>query len=559
MTLPSTFPLRRQSSTAEPRAGPRGILRGQVLVGNTSLSGLIPSLVLLLGALFVWVARRRSDRLTWGLATVFALGAWLTVLLVLPTLPAGLELSAWRPASLFASRLEISLDRPGWGILYLIATGLLAILLTAAARPAAKAAGSRAVMLAYTALAMLAVMAGNLLTVAILWMLIDLLAFVYLVARVEDVPAAQALVGRLAIDMAGTLLALAAAAASFAGTLELPFGARPGPLLPTAFLALAVLLRLGLLPLHFTTSPLPHVRQGLGTMMRMLPAAAALGVLARTLGDSMPAGVSPWLLIAGAIGGAAGAIRWFLAADPLRGRTSLVLAVAGVGVISAVSHPAGPAVAISSAAAILVAVIVIASLTEIRTPWHRAWPLLGCVLLIGLPWTPGGVLMAGVFPARPSILTGIGAALGTLALVLIIAGLARLAGRAAEPWPAGETLVKTLYGLGLALPSLALAGYGVLVAQPPTLGGLAGLLAVGMGLAFGWTWRGRLEGRQVQRWTRLAAWLDPMPLYAIVWRTYRGSMNAVRRIGEAVEGEGAFLWVLVALLAVAIVLRGPPP
>jgi hypothetical protein len=49
-----------------------------------------------------------------------------------------------------------------------------------------------------------------------------------------------------------------------------------------------------------------------------------------------------------------------------------------------------------------------------------------------------------------------------------------------------------------------------------------------------------------------------MPLYAIVWRTYRGSMNAVRRIGEAVEGEGAFLWVLVALLAVAIVLRGPP-
>jgi hypothetical protein len=33
-------------------------------------------------------------------------------------------------------------------------------------------------------------------------------------------------------------------------------------------------------------------------------------------------------------------------------------------------------------------------------------------------------------------------------------------------------------------------------------------------------------------------------------------MAAVRGIGEALEGEGAFLWVLVALLAVALVLQG---
>ena len=151
-----------------------------------------------------------------------------------------------------------------------------------------------------------------------------------------------------------------------------------------------------------------------------------------------------------------------------------------------------------------------------------------------------------------------GASVALFAIVLIIAGLARLAGRTAEPWPAGGTLVKTLYGLGLALPSLALAGYGVLVAQPPTLAGVAGLLAVGTGLAYGWTRRDRLAVRQVQRWTRLAAWLDPMPLYAVVWRVYRTSMNAVRMVGEAVEGEGAFLWVLVALLAVALVLRGSP-
>jgi hypothetical protein len=35
-------------------------------------------------------------------------------------------------------------------------------------------------------------------------------------------------------------------------------------------------------------------------------------------------------------------------------------------------------------------------------------------------------------------------------------------------------------------------------------------------------------------------------------------MNGVRIVGEAVEGEGAFLWVLVVLLAAALILRGSP-
>jgi hypothetical protein len=144
-------------------------------------------------------------------------------------------------------------------------------------------------------------------------------------------------------------------------------------------------------------------------------------------------------------------------------------------------------------------------------------------------------------------------------MVLVIGGVAREALRAVEPWPAGETMAKSLYGLGLALPPLALAGYGILLGQSPTLPGIAGSLAVVLGLAYGWWRRDRLETRRVQRWTRLLSWLDPAPLYAGVWRVYRATMAAVRGVGEAVEGEGAFLWVLVALLAVALVLQGGSP
>jgi hypothetical protein len=535
------------------------MLSREPAVGKPRVIGLIPCLLLLVGAGITWFTRRQGDRVSWGLATAFALLAWLSVLFILPALPTGVDLSAWQPASLFASRLEISLDRTSWGIVYAVATGLLAVFLTGAARPVSGAAGPRTMMLAYTALAMLAVMAGNLLSVAILWMTLDVLSFLYLMASVEDPAGAQTLVGRLAIDMSGTVLVLAAAAASFVGTLELPFGARPVPLLPAAFLALAVLLRLGLFPLHFTTSPLPQVRRGLGTLLRILPPAAAMAVLARTLGEAVPSAISMWLLLAGALGSVVGSVRWFMAPEPIRSRTSLVLSIAGVGLISAVNHPSGAGHALAISAAVMVTVVVIVSLTEIRTPWHRLWPLLGCVLLTGLPWTAGGALMVGIVPASLTPLTGFGAVLGLVSLILVIGGLVREAMRAIEPWPAGETMAKSLYGLGLALPPLALAGYGILIAQPPTLSGMAGLVAVVLGLAYGWWRRERLGTRRVPRWTRLLAWLDPAPLYAGVWRAYRATMAAVRAVGEAVEGEGAFLWILVALLAVALVLQGGSP
>jgi NAD(P)-dependent dehydrogenase (short-subunit alcohol dehydrogenase family) len=51
-------------------------------------------------------------------------------------------------------------------------------------------------------------------------MTIDVLSFLYLMARVEDPAGAQTLVARLAIDMSGTVLVLAAAAASVPGPVE---------------------------------------------------------------------------------------------------------------------------------------------------------------------------------------------------------------------------------------------------------------------------------------------------------------------------------------------------
>ena len=53
-------------------------------------------------------------------------------------------------------------------------------------------------------------------------------------------------------------------------------------------------------------------------------------------------------------------------------------------------------------------------------------------------------MIAGIVPERFDLLTGLGAVFGLVSMVFMVTGLARLALRAQEPWPAGETLVAGL-------------------------------------------------------------------------------------------------------------------
>src|SRR5206468_7373411 len=65
----------------------------------------------------------------------------------------------------------------------------------------------------------------------------------------------------------------------------------------TVLLTLAAVFRLGLFPLHLALPSDLNIRQGLGTLLRLIPAAVALETLSRIAVYGFPEAVRPWLVL----------------------------------------------------------------------------------------------------------------------------------------------------------------------------------------------------------------------------------------------------------------------
>ena len=111
-----------------------------------------------------------------------------------------------------------------------------------------------------------------------------------------------------------------------------------------------------------------------------------------------------------------------------------------------------------------------------------------------------------------------------------------------------------MYGLGLALPVIVSFGLGLRMPGSVTIEAFAGF-AVAIALAaLAMFWLRRLPQRDVDRWGRLIEWLDPNPLYRVLWGGGRALVQLFRAIGDILEGEGAMLWMSVILLLLIIAL-----
>ena len=514
----------------------------------------LPILILFAGSMVTWFSRKRHERVLWGLNSGTALLAWLICLILVMNVPNVTSLSVWRPSELFASRLELHLDATGWLFLYGAATVVVSVAFTEASRPGVATPGTRSLLLSYAAVAMTAMLAGNLLTVVMTWTLMDVWTVVFLLRMQADTKSISKLMIRWAVDVGGVLLALSAAlingAEGGSSSLTSPLTSS----LAAVLLVLAALLRLGLLPPHISITYRSHKQHGLGTLIRLLPPVAALSVLARMMNIGVPAEAVPWLRLAGVLGVIVGSLRWSLHTDVVTARLFLVLGVSGMGVLAASLSVEGGGAPIAAAGIILLFAGAVVSLTEVFSPIHRLWLGLVSILLAGMPGTPGGVIAASLVA---SALNGspLGLViLGILGLILLTSGCLRLIFLPVRPWPSGESLVRVMYGLGLALPVIVSIGLGLRMPGSVTLEAVAGF-AIAIALAaLALFWLRRLPQRDVDRWVRLIEWLDPNPLYRVLWGGGRAVIRFFRAIGDILEGEGAMLWMSVILLLLIIAL-----
>jgi hypothetical protein len=516
---------------------------------------LLPIGLLLLSGVVLWLVRTRPERVVWAVAVSGQWLVWLVLLGVHRFVPVEISLSIWRPSALFQTPLVLSLDSTGWTMAFALSSLLLAIGLTSAARQGSATPATRAFLSVYGALGMAAVLAGNLLTLAIVWAMMDVVAFsssLVLVARRDIVPRE---IVRLSVQGTSILLLLAAAVLIGSGG-----GANAqltriwGYILGLASAAI----RWGLFPAHYPLPSLPGIRRGLGTCLRLLPAAMGMVLITRLLHDAPPAGFSSAMAWAGGAAALVSGFVWALHDDPVRRRPMLVLGLASLAVCAAGAAPTESAASVALAgSASLLLIGAMASLVEPHEAWHRWWVVAAAFMILGGPWMPGQKVLGALVASQgsgpvPAIVMGL------LGAVLLAVGVVRQVEVEPAPWPSGEDLVRASYVTGILV--LLAAGIGVSLQEGARLDvrSLSAFLALGGASALAYYGLRRAGGRIVSWGGSLLRHIPSEGQRINPESVARAPLLGLLWVGDLIQGDAGLLWIMFLLLVLAaIVGRGP--
>ena len=514
----------------------------------------IPIIALLLAAGATWLVRNRPSRTQWAVGTSLVLLIWLLSLVMLAAIPNAVSFSIWQPSSLFQSPLEFSLDRISWGLAYCLSTVLLSMFLTAATRSDSASASVRVFWFVFTALAMQVAFAVNLLTVALTLTLLDLCSFVFFIYFAENVSEFRRAIVRAGVDLVSVLSIVAAAwinssHGNGAGLSAAAFST------PAAILfVIGLILRFGAIPLDLTMPSPSHLRRGSNSVLRLLPPALALLLLARFLENGALPTVSLLLALAGVIGILLGGIRWLLEEDRFLASPFFVMGLAGVGLLASSSASANGDVFFATSILMLL-VGALLSLLQVHTPSHRIWPIFAAALLVGIPWSPGGLISTVLGQSALHEGAWFQVFIGIIGLSSLFLGAIHLFFAEEEPWPTSESLVRVMYSMGLALPAIVSIGLGFWIEGTYSIeGGIVTAAAVALGAGAFFALR-NLQGDGIKRWRSVFLRINPQWIFSLIWNVLRNFLSMARSIGELFEGEAAMLWMFAFIAVLLLVLR----
>ena len=500
-----------------------------------------------MGAGVLALGRRSRSRLQWALAVAVGVAAWFGTLAGWRYVPAALAVSAWRPEGVFLDRVQLMLDPVGWPIQLAVVSALLAGLLW---EPVAAIEGDRgrAGTLALAAAGLAAIQAGNILTVALTWAVLDVTGGVLpTLADPSEAPRA-----RWVVNSAGVLLVLGA-------VIGLPEGGLGRGLSNLGTSPLAAGLVLGGAGLRLGAARRSPgsgdgaARKDTGYLLRiLLPPAACMAALGRVLGTA-EGPLATWAALLGVFGCVIGSFTWFNDSETSDSLPALALGLAGVAGVAGSTH--APLMG-SVWAASGVLFIGTGALSFVWRPFAEGFrwaPRWGALALAGLPFTAGALLAGGLLAGAHGVLGWVLGMIGLGALVVMALGLWKRAGVQAESWPNVERMVRVAYAGGVLLLLATLT-----LTYAPLLRGIRDDSrwlgsGIGVGLFIGavllrgrWSWGGRPRG------ARAARWLDPAPILAAIVLPFRLLLGGVGRLADLLEGEAAVLWIYIIVLALSL-------
>jgi hypothetical protein len=524
---------------------------------------LLPAILMFASALglLIWQRLRPSFGYAWLATSGLALAAWGFLLFLHFSPQQPFSLSGWRPIEGDAAAITFVLDDIAWPYAFALVSLLAGIILSASARLELNTtpwawSGS----LAITGAGLLAIMAGNPLTLILSWTIIDLVELGVIIRSATISRQGQQAVIAFAARVAGTLLVVLALIYSrWRGELLIMSEVLPEV---GVFLLLAAGLRLGVVPLHLPYTHEVRMRRGLGTIIRLVAPASALPVLSRLPPTVAPSNLAIFLLIFTALAALYGAAMWLTAKDELNGRPYWLIALAGMAVGSSIrGHP--------DAALAWGITVLLAGGSILLFSAHRRRimfiPILALIGFSGLPFTPAASGWAGLVVLPFTILDVIFIAAHSLLMLGFIRHI--LAER--TDLESMERWIQVLYPFGLLIMAGSFWLLGILGWQGSLTTGIwwasaASVILTSGGILLLYRYQqvtARAEG--ASNWLifsgrslgKILSFIFRLDwVYKFFWSVYGLLQHLVRFLTIILEGDGGVLWALLLLALLATLL-----
>lgn len=508
---------------------------------------LLPILSLLLAAALISLLRIVRPKFVyhWLIAVFGSLTAWIAIWLMRAQVP----LSYGTPESDYLGvplpSFSLQIDAETWPLAVAVATLGLAVLLTDVSRAAETSWDIWAGDLGLTAMGIAAVLAGNFVTMLLVWTLVDVVEIGILFRQIRQEERRRRILIFFFTNLLGSMAVVASLIAAGEIGAVVPIDSIPDQV--EVYLILAVGLRMGVFPLQVSFLSDQQEQRGQGTLLRLIPPAASLSLLVHVSASQVPDRWKTILMVFAVLAAVYGSIAWARVTNELRGRLFWIIAMAGMTFTAAVQSQQAAALAWGLALLYPGALLFLAS---VRTRAMLPMGLLSVLAMSSLPYSPTFIGLRIYQDPHPLVFL-----LPLVQLVLVV-GFLRHMIRETEPLTGVEPWVKAVYMIGLSIlpfshflssflgPQIAVEG-NVPIWPLLAIAGLAGLGA----LAY---WRKisipaavyiQLDKVFSLRWIdRLLEWFG------------KALEQLVAGITLLLEGDGGVLWALVFLAMLVSIL-----
>ncbi|GEM_PF-204416 len=540
------------------------------------------------------------------LAVLATIGGLVMVILARTDIPANIALLNWQPEILFSTSPSLLIDQTSWYLALALVSLSLCIVISSIAQlgqssaarfqntPATAALSGEsqgnldsapasmmkttvtpgsvanwqlwAAILLLSSISMVAVSAGNLLTVLLAWAVLDIIELFILLSQAQHAKMLERAVLIFSARLAGLVILLFATLVLWSQGDGLNFDAiSPGV---NIILLIAVGIRLGVLPFQPFARGLVMNRH-LGSALRLIPAASSYILLARLSNNSVSGAITPYLLGLIALGGIFSGVKWLTARDDLEGRAYWLLGSASLILAAAILNLPSACLAWSIASLLSGGFIFSMSIRH-----RNLLPLvvLQAASLSTLPFSP---TWQGASLYRFSAMAGVSLTLFSFFSLLflftqafLLAGFVRHSLR--EIYPAVpeqpiqvERWAWFLYPLGLILIVITHLAFGYLLV--PDLNNLAlaswiigplTLIIAGFSLFFFWRYLQPISGIRLPLNPGFLDRLFSLEwFYGLLGKLFQLVSRIFTLFSTILEGDGGILWAIVLFALILVFLQ----